>query len=153
MKSKILFLLALSFAGLTLFAQKKEPAPKKEKDKVLVNRAYTVYFNETGTKKPGKPVEDEIGFKGGKINSKYINGELHFAASPYTVTVDSSSSPVEITFESESKNVDEDAIKIEGTITEDAIEGTAVVTTKKGKTKAEYAFSGNQKEKPVKGKK
>lgn len=153
MKTKILFLAMLAFAGLTSFAQKKEPTPKKEKDKVLVNKVYSVYFNETGTKKPGKPVEDEISFKGGKLNSKYITTELHFTAPEYTVSVDSSASPVEITFTSEGKNTDENQIKIDGTVTDDAIEGTAVITSKKGKTTGQYAFSGNQKEKAVKGKK
>ena len=152
MKTKILFLSILVLIVSVSFAQKKEKEPKKEKDKVLVNKAYSVYFNETGTKKTGKPVEDEIGFKGGKLNSKFITTELHFPAPAYTVTVDSSASPVEISFESSIKNTDEDEIKIEGTVTDGSIEGTAVVTSKKGKIKNQYAFSGDQKEKGPKKK-
>ena len=149
MKTKNLFLSTLVLAGLNSFAQK---APKKEKDKVLVNKTYSVYFNETGTKKPSKPVEDEISFKTGKLNSKYINMQLHYPASAYTVTVDSSSSPVEVAFESESKSTEGDVLKIEGTVTDGSIEGTAVVTSKKGKMLNQYAFSGDEKEKATKKK-
>lgn len=152
MKTKILLLAALVFAGFTSFAQKKETAPKKEKDKVLVNKIYTVDFTETGTKKPGKPVSDEISFKSDKLNSKFMTTENKFPAAAYTVSVDSSSSPKTITFSSDIKNSDGEELKWDGTITDDAIEGTAVITSKKGKTKAEYSFSGNLKEKPGKKK-
>ena len=152
MKTKFFFLAVIIFAGLTSFAQKKEKEPKKEKDKVLVNKVYSVYFNETGSKKPGKPIEDEIGFKGGKFNSKFITTELHFPAPAYTCTVDSSTSPIEITFECSAKNTDEDEMKIDGSVTEGAIEGTAVITSKKGKVKSQYAFSGDLKEKGPKKK-
>ncbi len=149
MKTKILFLSAMVLVSVTSFAQK---APKKEKDKVLVNKTYSVYFNETGSKKPSGLVEDEISFKTGKMNSKYINTQLHFPASAYTVSVDSSSSPVEITFESESKSTEGNVLKIEGTVTDGAIEGTAVITSKKGKIVSQHAFSGEEKEKTPKKK-
>src|ERR1051326_1961689 len=63
MKTKILIFCLL--VSSSLFAQ------KKEKDKVLVNKTYTVEFTETGAKKP-KPVSDEISFKSNKLNSKFM---------------------------------------------------------------------------------
>jgi len=151
MKTKILILAAVVFAGLNSFAQKKEAAPKKEKDKVLVNKVFTVDFTETNAKKAGKPTSDEVSFKGDKLNSKFMTTENKFPASAYTVSVDSSSSTKTITFSSDGKNPDGETIKWDGTITDGAIEGTAVITTKKGKT-IEYSFSGNLKEKPSKKK-
>lgn len=157
MKTKIVILAALTFLSFSSFAQnkeaapKKEATPKKEKDKVLVNKVFTVDFNETSAKKPGKPVSDEISFKGEKLNSKFMTTENKFPASVYTVSVDSSASPKTITFSSEGKNPDGNEIKWDGTVTDDAIEGTAVITTKKGKT-IEYSFSGTMKEKPGKKK-
>ena len=146
MKTKFLVLAALLFAGLNSFAQKKE---KKEKDKILVGKTYTVDVSETGSKKPAKPATDEISFKGGKLNSKYMStGEHHFAAGEYTiVSVDSAEKYVEITFSSESKDMEGQTIKWDGNVTDEAIEGKAVVTSKKGKVVGEYGFSGTEKEK------
>jgi|ERR1051325_2137917 hypothetical protein len=141
MKSKLL-IIALFASSITLFAQ------KKEKDKVLANKTYTVEFTETGAKKP-KPVSDEISFKSNKLNSKFMMTEHHFQASDYTVSVDSTSDPKTITFSSNAANPDKETLKWDGTITEDAIEGTATITTKKGK-EVQYSFTGNLKEKPGK---
>ena len=135
---------SLFFSTTNSFAQ------KKEKDKVLVKKIYTVEFTETGVKKP-KPVSDEINFNGEKMSSKFMSSENGFQASPYTVTVDSSASPKTIAFEVLGKNSDSEELKLNGTITGDAVEGTATVT-RKGKTKHEYTFSGNLKEKPGKKK-
>jgi uncharacterized protein (TIGR03067 family) len=151
MKTKILFLVALVFASLSSFAQKKEAAPKKEKDKFLANKVFTIDLTETGGKKTPKPESDEISFKGEKMSSKFMTQEYKFPSSAYTVTVDSSASPKTITFQSLGKNPDEEEIKWDGTITDDAVEGTVVIT-KKGKTKKEYSFSGTLKEKPGKKK-
>lgn len=117
---------------------------KKEKDKVLASKIYTIEIYETGGKKASKHEQDEISFKNDKLNSKFISGEYKFPASPYTVSVDSSSSPHTITFESETKNQNEEELKWEGTITGEDIEGTAIIS-KKGKTKKEYYFLGNLK--------
>ena len=140
MKTKILIFCLL--VSSSLFAQ------KKEKDKVLVNKTYTVEFTETGAKKP-KPVSDEISFKSNKLNSKFMMTEHHFQASDYTVSVDSTAEPKTITFSSNASNPDKETLKWDGTITDDAIEGTATITTKKGK-EIQYSFSGNLKEKPGK---
>ncbi|MFI5164265.1 MAG: hypothetical protein ACHQHP_03350 [Bacteroidia bacterium] len=151
MKTRIFLIGMLAFASVTLFAQKKEAAPKKQKDKILVSRTYTVDISETGTKKP-KHTPDEIVFKSGKLTSKFMTTEQHFPAGEYAIaSVDTAEKYVEITFTSESQNQDGETIKWDGTVTDDAIEGKAVVTSKKGKVVAEYAFSGNEKEK--KGKK
>ena len=124
-------------------------AQKKQKDKVLNNKIYVVEFTETTAKKP-KPVEDEISFKVEKLSSKFINLEKKLPPGPYLVEVDSSASPKAIHFTSESKSQDGEVVKWEGTIVEEAIEGTAVITNKKGKTTAEYSFIGNIKPKPGK---
>ncbi|MBI3500293.1 MAG: hypothetical protein HY063_00715 [Bacteroidetes bacterium] len=148
MKTKILIVAALAFASIASFAQKKEAAPKKEKDKVLVNKVFTVEFTETSAKKP-KPIADEISFKGEKLNSKFMTSENKLPAAAYTVSVDSSSSSKDATFQSSSKNPDGDEVKWDGTVSGESIEGTAVITTKKGKT-IEYSFTGNLKAKPGK---
>ena len=124
-------------------------AQKKEKDKVLVNKIFTIEFTDKGAKKP-KPIADEISFKGEKLNSKFMMAENNLTAGPYTVTVDSSASPKTITFQSESKNGDDEVLKWDGTITDEAIEGTAIITNKKGKTVHDYSFTGTLKAKPGK---
>ncbi len=144
-------ILSLSLLTITFFfVNTNSFAQKKEKDKILVNRIYTVDFTETSSKKPGKPVSDEISFKSDKLNSKFMTTEHKFPAAAYTVSVDSSVSPKTITFQSESKSPDGETLKYDGTITDDAIEGTAEVTSKKGKTTHSYTFSGSQKVKPGK---
>ncbi|MBI4947110.1 MAG: hypothetical protein HY840_12000 [Bacteroidetes bacterium] len=147
MKTTILSLSALTIAFFSVHANAF--AQKKEKDKVLANKVYTIDLTETGSKKTPKPESDEISFKGDKLNSKFMSSEYKFSGATYTVSVDSSSESKEITFECLSKNPDGEELKWDVTITDDAIEGTAVIS-KKGKTKKEYSFSGTQKVKPGK---
>ena len=149
MKTTILSLFVLAIALFSV--QANVFAQKKEKDKFLVNKVFTVDLTETGGKKTAKPESDEISFKGDKMNSKFMVSEYKFSSAAYTVSVDSSSGSKEITFSSNGKNPDGEEIKWDGTVTDDAIEGTAVIS-KKGKTKKEYAFSGALKEKPGKKK-
>jgi hypothetical protein len=148
MKTTILSLSALTivfFVSINLFAQKKEAAPKKQKDKILVNKTYTISIAETGAKNPSNET-DEISFKSGKLNSKFMTAQLHFPAGEYSiVSIDSTEKYIEITFSSESQNPDGETIKWDGNVTDDAIEGSAVITSKKGKKVSEYAFSGNEK--------
>ena len=126
-------------------------AQKKAKDKVLVNKIYTVEFAETTGKKVGEKYNDEISFKSEKLNSKFMTTTNHFPAASYTVEVDSSSTPHTITFTSESKNTDGEDIKWEGTIAGDEVDGTAIIS-KKGKVKREYAYAGILKVKGAKKK-
>src|ERR1051326_8361511 len=145
MKIKIIFFFLFSLLGLNMFAQGK--VPKKEKDKVLAGKTYSVYVSETGNKKAEQKT-DEVSFKGGKLNSKFMGTEKHFPAGDYSiVSVDSAENYVEVTFSSESKNPDGESVKWDGTITDGALEAKATVTNKKGKTIAEYAISGEEKEK------
>ena len=141
MKTKFL-LLSMLTASSILFAQ------KKEKDKVLANKTYTIEFTETNAKKP-KPISDEISFKSEKLNSKFMTTENHFPAAAYTVSVESTSDPKTITFTSQGNNNDKEMIKWDGTISGEDIEGTATITTKKGK-ETQYSFTGNLKAKPGK---
>ena len=142
MKTKFLLLTVLTVCSISLFAQ------KKEKDKVLASKIYTIELTETAAKKP-KQLSDEISFKAEKLYSKFMTTEHHFQASGYTVSVDSTSTPPAITFSSEGKNPDSETIKWDGTITGEDAEGTAVITTKKGKA-TEYTFTGTLKAKPGK---
>jgi len=145
---KKLILSSLASIAVLVACSTNAVAQKKEKDKVLANKIYTVEFTDKGAKKP-KPVSDEISFKTEKLNSKFMTTENKIPAGPYTVSVDSTASPVGITFQSESKNGDGEELKWEGTVTDEAIEGTAVIS-KKGKVKKEYSFSGTLKAKPGK---
>ncbi len=71
--------------------------------------------------------------------------ENNYTGSIYTSTVDSTSGTKIITFESDSKNDTDDKLKWTGTVTGESIEGNAVITDKKGKTKKEYIFTGKLK--------
>jgi hypothetical protein len=149
MKTTILSISALAFAilafNINVSAQAKAKAPK---DKILVNKVYTVEMTETTNQKVGKKANDEISFKSEKLNSKFMTSENKFPAALYTVTVDSTTTPPTISFVSEGNSDGED-IKWEGTITGDDIEGTATIS-KKGKTKKEYAYTGSIKVKGAK---
>ncbi len=143
MKTNYFIIAALTFASVAAFAQ------KKEKDKVLANKTYTIEFTDKNAKKP-KPVADEISFKSEKLTSKFMTTEYKFTPCPYNVSVDSTVSPKVITFDAESKNQGGDMVKWQGTITGESVEGTAVITNKKGKTANEYSFTGELKAKPGK---
>lgn len=121
-------------------------AQKEAKDQILSGKVFTIELVAQGGKKEAKPESDEISFKADKFTSKLMKTENEFSSASYTV---SESSGV-ITFEAESKNKSEDVLKWTGTITGEAVEGTAVWTTKKGKTKKEYNFTGSLKEKKKK---
>ena len=149
MKIKILSLAILT--SLFFAAHTNAYAQKKEKDKILANQVYTIYIAETGLRKNPQPESDDISFKGDKFNSKFMASEYKFPAAAYTVSVDSSSERKMIIFQSLSKNPDGEEIKWSASICEGAIEGTAVIS-KNGKTKKEYSYSGNLKEKPGKKK-
>ena len=147
MKTRILSIATLFVALFAMhtstFAQKKE---KREKDKILVNKVFTVEMVETTNQKVGKKDNDEISFKSDKLNSKFMTRENHFPPDFYTVSVDTSSKPPVFTFTCESKNTDGEDIKWEGTVTGDDIEGAATIS-KKGKTKREYSYTGSIKTK------
>ncbi len=147
MKTSILSVTAMVFAffsfHISAFSQ------KKEKDKVLVNKTYTVEITENNVKK-AKTEADEISFKSEKLNSKFMTSQNKIPAAAYTVSVDSTSEAKTITFSSEGKNADGDVVKWDGTITGDDMEGTAVITNKKGKTIHDYSFTGTLKAKPGK---
>ena len=115
------------------------------KDKLLEGKIYTVELSIKDAKKP-KPEADELSFKSGKFNSKFMKTENKFTAAAYAVTVDSSSSEKMISFDCESKNPDGEILHWVGTINGEAIEGSATLS-KKEKVKKEYVFSGTLKTK------
>lgn len=139
----IAFVFHLSLLSGNLYAQ------KKEKDKELDGKIFTIQLTEEG-KKAGKEVEDEVSFKSNKFKSKVMFEKNKFGPGEYTVTVDSSNAESRVvTFEAESKIGSDELLTWEGTITGEEIEGTAV-WTKKGKTKKEYSFTGTLKQKQKK---
>lgn len=140
------FLYFISIVVFYLASTTSFYAQKEAKDQILSGKIFTIELVAQGGKKEAKPEGDEISFKADKFTSKLMKTENEFSSAPYTVT---ESSGV-ITFESESKNKSEDVLKWTGTITGEAVEGTAVWTTKKGKTKKEYNFTGSLKEKKKK---
>ena len=138
-------IVALAIIALTTFStQTFAQANKAPKDKVMDKKVYTIDLIIQGKKNP-KAVPDEIGFMNNKLKSKAM-GEFGFSSPvAYTVTTDSSGTDVTITIEAEGKNSDEESLKWTGTITGEAIEGTTVITTKKGKVKKEFTYSGTLK--------
>lgn len=152
MKSVKTLLLGASLMVLSLITTaEKASAQKKSPDKILANKTYTVELVLQGKKGPGDAMADEISFKSDKITCKTMKDEYEVNPTPYTVTVDSAATDgVEISFESEGKNNSDETLKWEGTIKGEAIEGTAVVTNKKGKVKAEITFTGTLKGKKKK---
>lgn len=120
-----------------VYAQKKE--------KLLGEKQFDIELTEQGKKKTPAPVKDQLLFRADKISSSYMMREYVFTASGYKATADSTSGSPVITFTSDSKNADGDLLKWNGTVTGEAMEGTAVITDKKGKSKAEYTFKGQQK--------
>ena len=120
-----------------VYAQKKE--------KLLGEKQFDAEMTVLGKKKNNEPAKDQILFRGAKLSSTFMMKELNFTASPYTATVDSSSGTPIITFVSDSKNANGDKLTWNGTVTGETMEGTAVMTDKKGKGKVEYSFTGQQK--------
>ncbi len=146
---KINLIIACCFLLMQTNGIAQKTATPKEKDNLLAGKTFTVELTDKNAKKKDKPTADEISFKGGKLNSKFMSAENKFPASVYTAQSDSSSSGNDISFSAEGKNPDGEEIKWQGTVSGEAIEGTAVIS-KKGKTKKEYSFSGNLKTKSKK---
>jgi hypothetical protein len=137
-------LILLVFSG-NMFAQKKSP------DKILANKTYTIEIIQQGKKGAGDPEADEINFKSDKLTSKLMKTDYEFNAGAYTVEVDSSASEgASISFESEGKNSGGESLKWTGTVKGEEVEGTAVITNKKGKVKMEFTFTGTLKGKKKK---
>ena len=146
MKKLMFSLLLIVISTITVVAQKK-----KEKSPVE-NKTYDVTISEVKAGKTGKGVADQISFKSQKIKSKVVEEKIDFAPVKYTITSDSTATESEgdairtIGFDAEGTNDKDETLKWTGTITNGAIEGN-VVLSKKGKTKKEFTFSGNEKAK------
>ncbi len=117
----------------------------QKKDKLLGEKNYDVELTLQGKKKNDEVKKDQILFRADKLSSTFMLKEYVFTASPFTASVDSTSGTAIITFVSDSKNADGDKLKWNGTVTGETMEGTAVITDKKGKSKAEFTFTGKQK--------
>lgn len=144
-----LIIVALMFFSADLRGQ------AKVKDKTLANKVFKVEIKIEDKHEDHLPKfkEDEITFKSGKLNSKFINKKHKFLPAAYTVTIDSSSAPMKygvrtfgqtekrIVFEATGKNPSGEQIKWEGTVTGEDIDGTVIISLK-GKVVKEYSFSG-----------
>ena len=139
----LLFKFSIFAFCLTLFSNFS--FAQKVKDKFLDGKIFTTELTIKGAKKP-KPEADELSFKAGKFNSKFMKTENQFKPGDYTVTVDSSSSDKTFAFECDSKSGDDEIMHWSGTINGETIEGTATLS-KKEKIKKEYNFSGTLKTK------
>lgn len=148
MKKKVLHIIVCILTLATsAFAQKKVV------DKVLGNKIYVIELTAQGGKKASEPEADEISFKADKFISKMMQTDFEFEPALYQITVDSTNmveGKPTITFEAEIKNGGDEPMKWSGTVTGFDIEGTAVWSSKKGKVKKEYTFSGIQKGKKKK---
>jgi len=120
-------------------------AVAQKKEKLLGEKQFDIELTEQGKKKAPEPAKDQLLFRAEKISSAFMMKEFTFTASAYTATADSTSGAPVITFESDSKNADGDKLKWSGKVTGETMEGTALITDKKGKAKASYTFSGKQK--------
>ena len=135
----------------SVYAQKKEAPEKKVPDKLLAGKVFTIELTAQGGKKAADPEKDELSFKSDKFTSNLMKTNEQFMATPYTAVLDTSNAESKvITFEAESKNSGDEILKWAGTITGEEIEGTAVWTSKKGKIKKEYKFTGTLKGKKKK---
>ncbi|MFH1004236.1 MAG: hypothetical protein V1781_01885 [Bacteroidota bacterium] len=146
MKNIFIFTVAGLISISSAYGQAKE---KKEKDKFLVGKVFTIEIIETGKKKPGKPNPDKISFKLEKLNSKYTKNEYDIASAVYSATIDSASGEKIFSFVATGKNSWEEELKWEGTVTGDDIKGT-IILSKKEKVKKEYSFTGTLKTKKKK---
>ena len=124
-------------------------AKKKEKDKLIVGKIFTIELTEVGKKKP-KLIADEINFKSEKLNSKYTKAEYDIPSAVYAATVDTSGGEKIFSFAATGKNSWEEELKWIGTIKSDTIIEGTVVLSKKEKVKKEYSFNGFLKKKKVK---
>jgi hypothetical protein len=130
----------LSFLLIVNFSH----AQAKKKGGKLDRKTYVCEFILTGKK---KAEGDEVKFSGGTMVCKMMQDD-GFKATAYESSVDSSSAPPVISFSMEAKDDKENTFKWEGKVTGDDIEGTAIITDKKGKVKKSYSFDG-----VIKGKK
>jgi hypothetical protein len=140
------FLTAVAAMICCFLAYQTSFAQKKEKDKLLAGKTFTIELTETEGKKP-KTESDEIAFKGEKLSSKFMAAEHKFPAASYTASADSSEAGKEISFTAECTTTDKkNVLKWEGIVTGEEIEGT-VLWESKGKKKKEYTFTGTLKAK------
>lgn len=146
----ILSIVCLVILSNSVYAQKKEAAEKKVPDKLLAGKVFTIELTAQGGKKAADPEKDELSFKSDKFTSNLMKTNEQFMASPYTATIDTTADNKVISFDVESKNSGDEILKWSGTITGEDIEGTAVWTSKKGKIKKEYKFTGTLKGKKKK---
>ena len=139
--------IAFTAIALIVSAFSNQALAQKKKEKLLDGKTYIITLTEEVSKKPTKPLPDEITFKSDKLKSKTMDDKYKFNAGSFTATVDSSNAeePI-ITFDAELKGETDDILTWHGTISGEEIEGSAI-WNKKGKTKKSYSFSGSIKKK------
>lgn len=123
----------------------------KEKDSVE-GKMFKVTATENKKGKSGKPIQDVIEFRNGKLKSKVVQDEFGFGQLKYELTVDSTYKDEDedvmyVEFEATAKDKEEQELKVTGTIDGAGCEGSMELTDKKGKVKKHFDFVGSQKDK------
>jgi hypothetical protein len=136
MKKIIFTLLGLMLVVGFSFGQAKKPHKGK-----LDRKTYEIEVLPDGKK---KATIDELKFVSGSLDSKMMTDD-GFKAAPYDASVDSSATPPEISFSCTASDDKEGTYEWTGKVTGDDIEGSGKLTTKKGKTKKSFTFSGTLK--------
>jgi hypothetical protein len=117
----------------------------------IEGKAYKVTMTEAKkTGKSGKPEQDVVSIKNGKLRSKLLGREMGADAISIELTVDSvyrddGYEILYVEFEGTATNKLEETVEVKGTIDGYGIEGSAEVS-KKGKVKRHYDFVGSEKE-------
>lgn len=142
----LLFAIALA---LNVRGQSKKPP----KDRLLDKKTFYTEIQESGKKK-AVSLEDEVGFRSGKMGSKMMQAELGFLKGDYIIVNKTDvDGDLILQFEGINKNSKGQSLKWEGQVFGEAISGKATMS-KKGKIKKEYEFKGTlkvrgQKRKPI----
>jgi hypothetical protein len=117
----------------------------------IEGKAYKVTMTESKKGgKSGKPEQDVLGIKNGKLRSKLLGREMGADAISIELTVDSvyrddGYEILYVEFEGTATNKLEETVEVKGTIDGYGIEGSAELS-KKGKVKRHFDFVGSEKE-------
>lgn len=118
---------------------------------IIEGKAYKVTMTEAKKGgKSGKPEQDVLSIKNGKLRSKLLGREMGADAISIELTVDSvyredGYEILYVEFEGSATNKLEETVEVKGTIDGYGIEGSAEVS-KKGKVKRHFDFVGSEKE-------
>ncbi|TND02860.1 MAG: hypothetical protein FD123_4007 [Bacteroidetes bacterium] len=144
MRTRLHVLLIACFLLTTtgLMAQKTKDA--------LNNKTFKVTMTEAKKGKSGKPAQDEIEFRSGKVKCKTLTDPFGFGQIKYELTIDSvytyeGTETIYIEFEATANDKEGQEVKMTGIIDGYGIEGSLELLDKKGKVKKHYDYVGGEK--------